>query len=187
METAKKGLYLIVIVFALFLGLCTILVGAVTVVQAWQEHTQQSWPEATAHVDKCDLAQSSTRGRHRHYIRLHLSYAVDGQPNTASIFSSKVPGPEVSQYPPNQIAPFQQWVDEHPQGTPIAIRYDPADHAKAVLVNPLPGGGPHTPNNIKLLAACATIFVALLILARLTKPRTPWQLGDSPPPFHSPH
>jgi hypothetical protein len=179
METAKKGLYLILTVFALFLGLCTILVAVVTASQAWQEHAQRSWPQVTARVEKCDMAQTSTGRRNSYYIRLHLSYVVDGEPNTASVFSRTVPGPEVWQYPPNQIAPYQLWVDEHPPGTPIVVRYDPSNHKKVVLLDLMPGGAPHTPNNIKLLEACAALFLALLLLARLIKPRTPWQLSDS--------
>jgi hypothetical protein len=90
----------------------------------------------------------------------------------ANVYSTNVPPPEVWQYPPNQIAPFAAWVDAHPQGTPIVVRYDPANHKKVVLVaTDMPRGGPHTPNNVKLLEVCAGSFLVLLTIARITRPR----------------
>ncbi|MGA8678094.1 MAG: hypothetical protein WB621_23000 [Candidatus Acidiferrales bacterium] len=63
-------------------------------------------------------------------------------------------------------------MDEHPQGTPILVRYDPADHTKVVLVaNYMPRGGPRTPSNVKLLEVCAGSFLVLLTIARITRPR----------------
>jgi len=173
-ETPPKGqlLWVALMVLAAFLGLCTIFVSVVTAVEAWQEHAQASWPQLTARVDKCALTRTSTRGGHRFYIRCRLSFAVGAEQNAANIYSSTVPAPEIPQSPPNQIAPFEAWADEHPPGSPIDVRYDPANHTKVVLVaNYMPRGGPQTPNNLKLLEVCAGIFVVLLTIALLTRPQ----------------
>jgi len=155
-----------------FLGLCTIFVSVVTAAQAWQEHAQARWPEVTARVDGCGLDRTSSGRRERFYIHCRLSYAVGAVQNATNVYSSNVPSPEIWQYPPNQIAPFEKWVDEHPQGTPIVVRYDPADHTKAVLVaTDMPRGGPRTPSNVKLLEVCAGSFLVLLTIGRLTRPR----------------
>jgi len=36
------------------------------------------------------------------------------------------------QYPPQQFEMVQEWVDAHPEGTPIAVHYHPANHSNAV-------------------------------------------------------
>ncbi len=153
------------------LGLCTIFAAVVTVLEAWQEHAQKRWPQVTARVDECGLTRSSTGRRQTFYIRCRLSYVVGAERNMAQIYSGYVPSPDVWQYPPNQIAPFQQWVDEHPPGTPIVVRYDPSHHTKVGLVgNYMPRGGPRTPNDVKLLGVFAGSFLVLLTIARAFKP-----------------
>ncbi len=171
-------------VLVAFSGLCTIFVLVVTAAQAWQEHDQARWPEVTARVDACDLTRTSSNGRRKLYIRCRLSYAVGAEQHAANIYSGSFPAPEISQYPPNQIAPFAAWVDEHPEGTPIVVKYDPANHAKVVLAaNYMPRGGPHTPNNVKLLEVCAGIFLVLLAIAQITRPRSSGQLEYSSMPL----
>jgi hypothetical protein len=171
--TVQKGpsLWMGFMLLVALSGLGTIFVTLVTAAQAWQEHAQARWPEVTARVDKCGLTRTSTARRGKLYIRCRLSYTVGFEQNAANLYSRTVPSPEVAQYPPNQSAPFQEWVDEHPQGTPIVVRYDPANHAKVVLVSAyMPNGGPQTPNNVKLLEIVAGTFLALLTIARITRP-----------------
>ncbi len=156
-------------------ALCTIFAAVVTAAQASQERAQASWPEATAQVVRCYMHQTSTGRRNGYYIDCLLSYAVDDGQNQTHIYSRTVPGATVAQYPPNQIAPFEEWVDAHPAGTPITIRYNPADHTKVVLVDSdMPGAGPHTPGNIKQVEFWGGSFLVLLFIVRITKPR-----GDS--------
>jgi|SRR5580658_10173283 hypothetical protein len=173
-ETAPKGqlIWLGLMVLVAFSGLCTIFASVVTAAQAWQEHAQARWPEVTAHVDRCGLDRTSSGRREKFYIHCRLSYAVGVEQNVTNVYSSNVPSPEIWQYPPNQIGPFAEWVDQHPQGTPIVVRYDPANHKKVALVaNYMPRGGPRTPSNVKLLEVCAGSFLVLLTIARITRPR----------------
>ena len=155
-----------------FLGLCTLFALVVTAGQAWQEHTQSRWPRATAHIDKCSLDRTSFGNRERYHIRCRLDYAVGTEQNAATVYSAYAPSPEIWQYPPNQIAPLETWMDEHPSGTPIAIRYDPSNHRRASLDSDYmpPHGGPRTPSNLKLLAVIAASFVLVLTIARLIHP-----------------
>jgi hypothetical protein len=172
-EAVPKGqwMYVGLAVLVVFSGLCTIFASVVTAAQAWQEHAQARWPEVTARVDTCGLDQTSS-GPRTYYIHCRLSYAVGAEQNAANVYSTNVPPAEVWQYPPNQIAPFAEWVEAHPQGTPIVVRYDPANHKKVVLVaTDMPRGGPRTPSNMKLLEFCAGSFLVLLTIARITRPR----------------
>jgi hypothetical protein len=67
---------------------------------------------------------------------------------------------------------LQEWVDEHPQGTPIEVGYDPVNPKKAVLVaTDMPLAGPRTPNNLRLLGFSAASCVVLLTIARIARPR----------------
>jgi Protein of unknown function (DUF3592) len=173
-EAAPKGqlMYLGLAVLVLFSGLCTIFASVVTAAEAWQEHTQARWPEMTARVDRCGLDRTSSGRREKFYIHCRLSYLVGAEQNAANVYSTLVLSPEIWQYPPNQIAPFAEWVDAHPQGTPIVVRYDPSNHKKVVLVaTDMPRGGPRTPSNVKLLEVCAGSFLVLLTIARITRPR----------------
>ena len=165
-ETSATGklAWLGVIVLALLSGLCTIFASVTTATQAWQEHVQSQWPEATARVDRCAMLKTSA-GRKMFYVECRLSYAVGTEQNMATVYSVWV-------YP-SANGPLAEWVDEHPQGTPILVRYDPANHTRVVELAPLmPGGGPHTPNNIKLLEFFAAGFLVLALIALLTRPRS---------------
>jgi hypothetical protein len=103
-----------------------------------------------------------------------LSYAVGSEQHAAHVYSTTVPPAKDWQYPRDQIGPFEQWVDEHPPGTPIVVRYDPANYKKVVLTaTNMPHGGPRTPNNVKLLQVCAGTFLVLLTIARITRPQPP--------------
>jgi hypothetical protein len=171
--------YLVLAVLVVFSALCTVFALVMTVAQAWEERNQARWPEAVARVDQCALTQRSIRERERYYILCRLRYAVGAQQNAANVYSLSVPSREIWQYPPNQIAPYEQWVSAHPPGTPIVVRYNPTHPAKVVLVEDfMPRGGPHTPANLKLLAFCAGSFLVLLLLARMTRPRVLQQLGS---------
>jgi hypothetical protein len=174
-ETAPKGswIWLCLAVLLLLSGLCTIFAAVVTVAEAWQEHAQARWPEVIAHVDRCAMVQTSTGQRNKfYYIRCRLIYAVGAEQNAANIYSINVRSPDVWQYPPNQMEPYENWVSAHPPGTPIAVRYDPANHSKVARMGiDMPRGGPRTPSNIKLLEAWAGSFVVLLTITQLTRSR----------------
>jgi hypothetical protein len=186
-EMGPKGklMWLVLAVLVLFSGLCTIFVSVGTAAQAWQEHAQARWPEVTAHVDKCGLTRTSTNWGRKMYIQCRLAYAVGAEQDATSVFSAHFPSPEVWQDPPNQIAPFEEWVDEHPQGTPIIVRYDPVDQGKVVLVaDYMPRGGPRTASNLKLLEVCVGSFLVLLTIARTTRPQSLLQNGYSSIPLN---
>jgi hypothetical protein len=186
--TVEKGplMWVGLVVLVLFLGLCTVFASVVTVAEAWQEHLQARWPEVTARVDECGLQQTSSGRREKFYIRCRLKYAVGAEQYATNIYSRNVPSPEIWQYPPNQIAPFEEWVNNHPPGTSLVVRYDPAKHTKVALVaTDMPGGRPRTPSNVKLLEVCAGSFLVLMTIARITRPRSLWQSGYSSTPLNA--
>ena len=156
-----------------------------TVAEAWQEHFQARWPEVTARVEECGPRRTSTGRREGFYIRCSLSYAVGAEQHETNIYSRNVPSSEVWQYPRNQIAPYEAWVYDHPAGTPMVVRYDPANHSKIVQeADHVPSGGPRTPNNVKLLEFIAGGFLVLLTLSRITRPRSLSQSEYSPKPMN---
>lgn len=173
-EGVRRGqlLWLALCVLGLFAGLCSIFALVVTAAQAWQEHAQAQWPLATATVQTCGV-NIYTHKPEAYWIECRISYEVNAEQILTKVHSHSTPAPRrvVSQNPSAQLDLMQDWVDEHPSGTPIAVRYDPANHNKAVLVaTDMPLGGPHTPDNLKLLGFAAGSCVLLLALARFTKP-----------------
>ena len=158
-------------VLVLFSGLCTVFALVVTAAQAWRENTQERWPEVTAQVDSCDLERTSN-GEDWYHIRCGLSYVAGGEQNVTTVRSRDVPSSRVWQYPRNQIGPLEQWIDEHPPGTQILVRYDPANHPEVLTTDKLVGG-PHTQGNIKVLKVCVGSFVILLAIARIARLHPP--------------
>lgn len=119
----------------LFMGLCSVFALVVTVAQGWQEHAQGQWPKATALVQRCGV-DIYTNKPEAYWIDCRISYLVDAEEIVTEVHSRSTPAPRrvIAQYPAMQVALMQDWVDAHPQGTPIPVHYDPANHKKAVLV-----------------------------------------------------
>jgi hypothetical protein len=159
--------------FGLSTGLFAIFALIVTVAEGWREHAQAQWPETTAQVKRCGL-DIYTHYRETYWINCSVSYTVRGEEVVSQVHSLTTPAPRrvIWQYPPGQFDKMQDWVDEHPEGTPIRVHYDPANHAKAVLVETdMPRGGPQTLNNLKLFEFFALSCVVLLTIARIARPR----------------
>ena len=149
-----------------FVGLCTIFALVTTAGTAWMEHTQVQWPEAIAQIEKCAVVPISFGRRDRYYIDCRLSYQANSQPATAHVYSRQVYPGVHRNYP--SVETLQEWAAAHPQGTPIAIHYDPANPTKIVLgKTDMPATGPTTPNNVKLLVTCAAIFAVLFTIAKI--------------------
>lgn len=160
-------LMLLVVLF----GLCTVFAAVVTAAQAWQESAETHWPQVTARVDTCGMQRVSTGQRRNLYLRCRLSYQVGDEQHATNIYSATFPPREDAQYPPNQMAPFEQWLNAHPAGTAVEVRYDPANDTKIVLLSdPMPRGGLRTQSNLKLLGFFCAGFVLLFFVARITKP-----------------
>jgi Protein of unknown function (DUF3592) len=170
-SATRRLLRLAMAILALFAGACTLFAGVVTAVQAWQEHAQAQWPLVSGSVETCDIVYASAGHRRRQYIRCRFSYRTATEQNTTTITSSYFPAPEVAQYPADQRQPYVDWVNAHAPGTLVTLRYDPENHARAILAEDfMPRGGPHTPNNVRLLAVFAGLSVVALVLLRVLKP-----------------
>ncbi|MGP0017580.1 MAG: DUF3592 domain-containing protein [Candidatus Sulfotelmatobacter sp.] len=157
----------------LFAGLCTVFALVVTAAEAWVEHPQAQWPTATARIQRCGV-DIYTHNPETYWIDCRITYTVRGEGIVSHVHSLSRPAPQrfTYQYPAGQIERMQDWVDEHPEGTPIAVHYDPANHAKAVLVvTDMPLGGPRTPNNLRLLGFSAVSCAVLLTIARIARHR----------------
>jgi hypothetical protein len=171
----RRGLFLLLAsFFGLFAGLCTLLMLVVTVAEAWVEHAQAKWPETTAQVERCELAPY-TYNSESYWIDCSVNYTVRGKEIVSHLHSRTTPDPRrvIWQYPSGRFDKLQQWVDEHLEGTPITVHYDPANHEKAVLVvTDMPLGGPRTPGNLRLLGAFAVSCALLLTIVRIARRRS---------------
>jgi|SRR5208282_1047853 len=180
-QSTGRGLVLLLLAFfGLTAGLCTAFALVVTAAEAWTEHAQAQWPRATAHVQRCGLDIYIHRPE-SYWIDCSVIYTVRGEDIVSHVHSLTTPAPRrvIWQYPAGQFDLMQEWVDHHPEGTPIEVHYDPAKRSKAVLVvTDMPRGGPQTPNNLKLLGFFAVLSVVLLTLARIVRPRTAPVRGD---------
>lgn len=154
---------------SLFAAICTIFALVVTIVEALREHAQVSWPSATATIQRCavDTYVKSRNGNRstRSRISCDIQYAATGIDVQSRLHST-------SSSSDKDVSRMQQWVSAHKSGGEIAIRYNPFDSKSVVVAEPnMPFAGPHTPNNLKLLAFAIAAFVVLYSLARLLQRR----------------
>jgi len=161
-------------VMGLFAGLYAIFAFVVTAAQARQEHTQAQWPEVTARIQRCAVVLF-THKPENYRIECRITYPAGADEVATAVYSLTTPAPRrvIGKHPATQVEQMEDWVEEHPEGTPMVVHYDPANHRKAALVTTdMPLGGPQTPNNLKLLGFFAAASVLLLTIARITRLRS---------------
>ena len=148
----------------LFAVLCTIFALIVSVSDATREHAQQSWPEATAIIQRCSVdPYVPFRSRNPVWrIRCRIDYrAGENQIETAIESRTTASGWG------GDLQGMREWVARHRSGTMMTIHYDPSDVSKAVLTETdMPYAGPRTPDNLKLLLIAATASIVLLLIAK---------------------
>lgn len=121
-----------------------------------------------ARIENCDLRPTSTGRQSSYYIDCLLSYEVRDGEFQARVHSASVPSPQVWQYLRGQSERLEEWVDEHPEGTPIMVHYNPANPGKvALVVTDMPLRGPRTPGNLRVLGVFAVACAVLLAIARI--------------------
>jgi|SRR5580704_3283644 hypothetical protein len=174
-QPAGRGLVLLLLAFVgITAALCTVFALVVTVIQGWTEHTEAQWPTVTARIERCGLDVYNHRTQ-SYWIDCRLSYTVRGEDLVSQVHSrsTRAPGRVIWEYPAGQFEGMQEWVDRHPEGTPMVVHYDPANRSKAVLVvTDMPLAGAQTSNNLKLLGFFAALSVVLLTIARIARPRS---------------
>jgi hypothetical protein len=157
-----------------FAGLCAIFALVVTAGIAWQEHIHAEWPEVTARVQRCAVVLY-TQKPENYRIDCRLTYQAGADAVAADVYSLTTPAPRrvIGKHPAAQMELMEDWAEQHPDGTPMIVHYNPADPGQAALVTTdMPRGGPQTSNNLKLLGFFAAACVLLLALARVTRLRS---------------
>jgi hypothetical protein len=156
--------------FGVFFGLCAVLALIVSAVDGWREHARESWPEATATIEKCSVDplipfRSSSR-EPVWFIKCRIGYRV-----AANQIESSVRSRSTSSHWGGHAAQMREWVASHPTGSAIVVRYDPSDPGAAVLTETdMPDAGPRTPGNLKLLLIASVASLVLLTIARRLRP-----------------
>ena len=152
--------------FTLFTGLCSILVLIVTVSEAWKEHVQQGWPTASATVNYCNVDPAALRrSRMSWHIACGVHYLAESEETQARLRSRGSTSPA-------DIAAMQRYVQAHRKGSSIEIHYDPGNHSNAVLTSSeMPGAGPRSASNGRLLVIVVFAFLALLTIGKTLQSR----------------
>ncbi|HEY2459880.1 MAG TPA: DUF3592 domain-containing protein [Candidatus Acidoferrum sp.] len=156
----SPGLRQFVGIGAVFFGLCTIFVLAVTIIEGRREYAQKSWPAATAMIEHCEVDSRIPPRRHAPIwqIDCRISYLAGAEEVMTRIESRSV----------NVESGFNQWVSAHRHGSTMAIHYNPQNHQEAVLIETdMPFAGPRTPDNEKLLALAGIAFLIFYAAARV--------------------
>jgi len=156
--------------FALLAGLCSLLALFVTAIDAWRERAQGGWPQATATIESCNIDLKYYNGPNDDdptwWLECKIHFGSGSNDVNTRIFSGHRSNP--SQGHPEVMS---KWVTDHPVGSTIVVRYDPA-HLNAIPVSDyLPNGEPRTAGDLRLLAvfiaACASLFALAVGLRRI--------------------
>ena len=166
--TASKTLTAqgLIALLGIFAGLCAVFALIVSVSDGWREHVHESWPQVTATIERCSVdpyvpLRSASRTPVWN-VRCRIGYRADANQIDTSIRSRST----ASGWGGDTDG-MRQWVARHPSGSPIVVRYDPADPKIAVLTETdMPYAGPRTPNNLRLLLIASVACFALLTIAR---------------------
>lgn len=131
-----------------------------------REHIEEGWPQVTATIERCSVdpyipLRSASRTAVWH-ISCRIHYAENGDQIQTGIRSRSTGsgwGGDAER--------MRQWVVGHPSGSPIVVRYDPANPTNAVLTETdMPSAGPRTPNNLKLLLIASVASLTLITIAK---------------------
>lgn len=168
----RQSIHGILVLLGIFAGLCTVFALVATVAQAVEDRSQSQWPQVTASVEKCVMYPRSFGHPGYYYADCRFIYVVAGERIRTELASRYVTTPEIWEYPRrNLYGQFEEWVDQHPPGTAIVLRYNPARPQKAkVVATDTPFGGPHTPDNLKVLKFFAASCLGLFVIARIVRP-----------------
>jgi len=156
---------------ALLAGLCSVLVLVVTAGEAWREARQAHWPEASATIESCSVELVYFDGPNSDdptwWLECKIGFRAASDSIRARLYSGHRSNPAQG-YPD----PMNQWANDHPPGSVIEIRYNPANPQQAVAATDyLPNGEPRTLGNLKLLATLLAAFGAGLLTTRLLQRR----------------
>lgn len=67
---------------------------------------------------------------------------------------------------------MDRWVNNHPTGSTVVVRYDPAQPKTAILArDDMPYGGSRTPGNLRVVETFSIGCVSLLAIAMLLRRR----------------
>jgi hypothetical protein len=167
----------VILLFGVFLGLCSIFALVTTAAGAWYEHVEMSWPQTPAVIKQCRAGRSFPNGggtrANPWLIECRIAYAVNGTPIETEIDSATTLSSEV-------FASMSDWVELHKSGATLVVRYDPANHSKVVLTaTDMPIGGPRTPGNLQTLLYFAFACAIFLVVAGITRPSANiWDLAQ---------
>jgi hypothetical protein len=164
-----RGLLGLLTFFAI---LCSLFGLIVTLAEGWREYRQTQWPETTARIRSCSVEESPCADGSRASITCRIGYHVNDEAVAATVRSRSVMASPIWQFLADSIGvgDMQEWVDRHPEGTPISVRYNPTRYGDAALLaTDMPLGGPRTPANLKLLAFVVAACVVLLTITRVTR------------------
>jgi hypothetical protein len=115
----------------LFAGLCTAFILVVTV-GAWREHAQESWPEVRATIERCSVDLRYFNGPADPDPTWRIECRIGFRTETDQIKTTIHSGHRSN---PSQGYPelMNQWVNDHPSGSQIVVRYAPDDHKTVIL------------------------------------------------------
>jgi hypothetical protein len=158
----------VILLLGLFLGLCSIFALITTAAGAWYEHVEMGWPETPAVIKQCKAGRYYPNGggarENPWLIECRIAYAVNGIPIETKILSATTLSAKV-------FASMSDWVERHKPEAALVVRYDPADHNKALLTaTDMPNGGPRTTGNLQTLSYFAIACAVFLVIARITRP-----------------
>jgi hypothetical protein len=153
---------------SLFTGLCWAMTVVVAAADGWQEFARSRWPRASAVIEQCGVDLRYFDGPNSDdptwWLECKIRFRVGARDVETTIHSGHQSRPARG-YP----EPMIHWVDAHPPGGAIVVRYDPADLRAEPVRNYLPNGEPRTPTDLRWLLGFSIAFPVCLAMTRISR------------------
>lgn len=122
----------ILLLLGFFFVLCASFALVVTFIDVWTVTKYSHWPTAQAVVDEAFVTSEKPFAKYGNSpiitLNCRLHFDAGARPIETTLLPASTRGSD-----PERVAIMNDWVNAHPRGSGVAIRYDPERPSRAVL------------------------------------------------------
>jgi hypothetical protein len=143
---------------------CTLVLIAMTVIDAYKENVHAHWPGAVATITQQTVRQIPAGSRGQWYIESTVRFSVGGEEVRSSTRSGG--GAFWEEFS------MRRWASQHPPGTSLSIRYDPQHPGNIVPdAGTMPGSEPQAEQDLGLTLLFMLLSAACMTIGRVLQSR----------------
>jgi uncharacterized protein DUF3592 len=151
-------------VLGYILVFCTLVLIAMTAIDAYKENVHAHWPSAVATITQQTVRKIPAGSRGEWYIESSVRFSVGGEELRSSTRSGG--GAFWEEFS------MRRWASQHPPGTSLSIRYDPQHPGNIVPdAGTMPGSEPQAEQDLGLTLLFMLLSAACMTIGRVLQCR----------------